>query len=179
MITSRRVGGSSILLLVGAARWRDVAMRFVQPSRLPPFRRRRRCHRDADHCYSRLHRKLDYGVLRDRPHSRARRRRHRLRRRRCRRRRCSTLFGGGRERLPLLLSVAHPLVFISPPIRARLRHTRTAASTACIQMHRATTRLRNATIATSKISPPERRSLLSDILSRWNLAIGDFKLDNI
>jgi len=68
VITSRRVGGSSILLLV------DETLRFVQPSRLSSFRRRRR---DADHCCSRLHRKLDYGVLRDRPYSRARRRRRR------------------------------------------------------------------------------------------------------
>lgn len=142
------------------ARRRDVAMRFVQPSRLLPFRRRRRCRRDADHCYSRLHRKLDYGVLRDRPHFRARADADDAALR--------SLAEAERMRLPLLLSVAHPPVLISPPIRARLRHTRAAASTACIQMHRATTRLRNARLQRRKFPPPERRFLLSEILSRWN-----------
>lgn len=64
--------GSSIRRLLGGGGGggRDVAMRFVPPSRLPlppppppPSPRR-----DANHCYSRLHRKLDYAVLYGRTH---------------------------------------------------------------------------------------------------------------
>lgn len=138
VITSRRVGGSSVLLLGGAT------LRCVSYSRhaCSPFR-----HRDVDHCYSRLHRKLDYGVLRDRPYSRRRRR--------------STLFGKSREDAASFAPLGPP-VLISLPIHARLRNIRAAAFSACIQMHRATMRLWNATTATSKISLSSRDP--SDVL---------------
>ena len=82
-------------------------------------------------------------------------------------------------RLPLLLSVAYLPVLISLPIRTRLRHTRIAAvSFARIQMLRATTRLRNAMTAMSKIYP--KRSFLSYIFSLGEtLAVENFKLDNL
>lgn len=165
VITSRRVYGSSSLSSSARQGRRDIAMRFVQPSRLLPSRQ---CHhrRDVDHCYSRLHRKLDYGVLRaalipvradaDADDDVAL---------------CSSA-EAERMYLPLLLSVAHLPVLISPPDPPDLApdcDTQAAAFSACIQMHRATTRFRNVMTATSKIPPPPVPDPFFPIFSWLNL----------